>query len=304
MTTKSPVTVDTKLNPEHEKLIEILKFTPRTYTVNMWGYGGEYIMGTVDRKIYDYFRHRRLDLSEFAWDSDYADEHNIPEEMWPFPPGSYYDCDDIGHVYGVDRSCGTLQICDEKGAVVYERSLESLDGCDDSPELTWGDEYWIDMKPAGTVVFLGVSSEKGSFFEGEFELREPFDISKLSLEIEDFDGNEIISSVYYDNEDIENAGANTNGKGSDFGFWIAGSRKDGEWERYRNMDDIKYPMTDWFPKKIKPVREGHYNVKTAGKNSYEHTARWTGEKWTSTYNDDELNIKEWQGLAVDPDLES
>ena len=38
---------------EQEKLIEVLKFTPRTYKIQLWGYGGEYIMGTVDRKIYD-----------------------------------------------------------------------------------------------------------------------------------------------------------------------------------------------------------------------------------------------------------
>ena len=35
---------------EHEKLIAHLKFTPRTYKIQLWGYGGEYVMGTVDRK--------------------------------------------------------------------------------------------------------------------------------------------------------------------------------------------------------------------------------------------------------------
>ena len=47
---------------EQEHLIQVLKFTPRTYKIQMWGYGGEYVMGSVDRKIYDYFRHRRLDV--------------------------------------------------------------------------------------------------------------------------------------------------------------------------------------------------------------------------------------------------
>ena len=41
---------------EQQKLIEVLKFTPRTYKIQLWGYGGEYVMGTVDRKIYDYFK--------------------------------------------------------------------------------------------------------------------------------------------------------------------------------------------------------------------------------------------------------
>ena len=50
---------------EQEKLIEVLKFTPRTYKIRLWGYGGEYIMGNVDRKIYDYFRQRRLSVTDY-----------------------------------------------------------------------------------------------------------------------------------------------------------------------------------------------------------------------------------------------
>jgi hypothetical protein len=70
---------------EKEKLMEVLKFTPRTYKIQMWGYGGEKVMGTVDRKIYDYFKSRRIDLMDYCWDSDYASDNNIPEEMQPFP---------------------------------------------------------------------------------------------------------------------------------------------------------------------------------------------------------------------------
>lgn len=67
-------------------------------------------------------------------------------------------------------------------------------------------------------------------------------------------------------------------------------------------------MTDWFPKKINPVRNGVYMVKTAGKNSYTHQAKWTGARWISSYHVDNegaetLKIKEWQGISIDPDLE-
>jgi hypothetical protein len=290
-------------NPEHEKLIEILKFTPCTYKVLLWGYGGEYVMGTVERKVYDYFKRRRLDLSDYAW--DHSHESDVPEDMQPFYPGSWHDCDDMGHCWGVDRDSGTLQILDENDNVVYEASTDALSGDDGEPEFSYGDETWIDMKPAGTVVFIGTSSEKGTFFEGRLELQAPFDITKLKLEVSEIDGNEVINGVQYNEETLDNWGGDTSGKSSDFGFYIAGSNKfDGKgYEKYRNMDDIEYPMTDWFPKKINPVREGLYMVKTAGKNSYTYQAKWTGEKWTSQWNDDELKIKEWQGLAIDPELE-
>ena len=291
---------------EQQKLIEVLKFTPRTYKIQLWGYGGEYVMGTVDRKIYDYFKQRRLDVSDFAWDSDYADEHNIPEDMWPFTPGSWYECDDMGHVHGVDRNAGTIQIENENGDTVIERSLEDIDGCDIG--LCCGDEVWIDSKDPGTVVFIGSSNEKGTFFEGEINLTAPFDQEKLIINYDEFDGNDVVSSIEYDGEEIENWGANSNGKSSDFGFYIAGSQKDGKWERYKNMDDIDYPMTDWFPKKIKPSREGIYEIMTSGKNGYQHQAKWTGSRWISAWQEDspeveELKIKEWRGLSIDPDSE-
>jgi len=297
---------------QKQELIDILKFTPRTYKISMWGYGGEKVMGTIDRKIYDYFKHRRLDLSDYCWDSDYAEEHNIPEEFQPFPPGSWYECDGLGHVHGVNRDAGTLQIEDENGNVIYERQLESLSGFNEEepePEFDCNDEVWIDQEEPGTVVFLGDSSEKGTFFESEIPLTAPFDITKLVLGYDEIDGEPIINAVTYDGKEIDNWGGSTDGKSSSFGFYIAGSRDDtGKWEKYCNMDDIEYPMTDWFPKKITPVRVGIYMVKTAGKNSYTYQAKWTGSRWINSWNEDNqdtenIKIKEWQGLAIDPDAD-
>jgi len=288
---------------QKEQLIDVLKFTPRTYKITMWGYGGERVMGKVSREIYDYFRERRLDLSDYAWDSDYADDHNIPEEMQPFPPGSWYECDSMCHTNGVSRDNGTLQIEDENGETVIEKSLDSFDGLDeDTVEFECFDEHWIDQKEPGTVVFIGCSHEKGTFFESEINLTAPFDITKLKLISEEVDGEEIIDTVVYDGEEIDNWGGSTDGKSSDFGFYIAGSRKEGgRYESYRNMDDIDYPMTDWFPKTVNPVREGMYMVKTAGKNSYTYRCMWNGSYWKTEYSDEEVKIKEWQGLAINPD---
>jgi len=98
---------------EQEHLMEVLKFTPRTYKVELWGYGGEYVMGTVDRRIYDYFRQHRISVPDYAWGGDEFD--HVPEDMRPFEPGCWYDNDDMGHVSGVDRNSGTLQITNEKG---------------------------------------------------------------------------------------------------------------------------------------------------------------------------------------------
>lgn len=298
-------------NPEHDKLIETLKFTPRTYKILLWGYGGETVMGTVSRATYDFFRQHRISVSDYAW--DYNDDNGnpmpeVPEELQPFTPGSWHDCDDMGHCWGVDRSAGTLQVQDENDNTVYEKSLDDISGMGvdeenpeaSEPEWTCGDEVWIDSKPAGTVVFIGNSSEKGTFFEGEIELKSPFNPGLITLTYDEIDGNEIITGVQYDGEDIDNFGGDTSGKSSDFGFYIAGSQQStGKWERYKDMDDINYTLTDWFPAKVNPVREGQYNIKT--KDGYEYRAVWTGERWRQTWNEDKLKVTEWQGIAYDPD---
>ena len=41
---------------EQEELIQTLKFIPRTYRIELGAYGGEVYIGSVDRKIYDYFK--------------------------------------------------------------------------------------------------------------------------------------------------------------------------------------------------------------------------------------------------------
>ena len=296
---------------EQEKFLATLKFTPRTYKISLWGYGGETVMGTVDRKIYDYFKSRRLAVSDFAWDIDYAEENNIPEDMWPFPPGSWYECDNIAHTNGVDRNSGTLQIEDENGDEVLQLSLDNCNGYeDDSPELEYNDEAFIDDQPPGTVVFVGTSNEKGTFFEGEIELAQPFDITKLTLQIDDIDGSDIVVGASYDGVDIDNWGGSTDGKSSEFGFYVAGSLKDGRWERYRDHDDCTYEMTDWFPKKINPVREGIYQIQGSDKKKWPYTdittARWTGSRWISVWAQDapeaeEVKIKQWRGIVHDPD---
>ena len=223
-------------------------------------------------------------------------------DLQPFYPGQWHDCDNMGHCWGVDRSAGTIQVDDENGNTVYEKSLDDIVGYDEeNPEPEWscGDEVWIDSQPAGSVVFIGTSSEKGTFFEADLELKMPFNPAKLCLHYDEIDGNEIITSVSYDEEDLNNDGGDTNGKSTDFGFYIAGSQKEGKWERYKNMDDIEYGLTEWFPAKINPERTGRYNVKT--KDGYSYQAIWNGEFWHNEWNDEKIKVKEWQGIAYDPD---
>ena len=173
---------------EKQQLIDTLKFTPRTYKISLWGYGGEKVMGTVDKKVWDYCNKNSVDLSDIAWNDEdtVTQDMKLDPERLPFPPGSWYECDNITHVHGVSRNAGTLQIEDENGDEVYNRRLEEMDGDDNSPEFECREEQWVGAH-RGEIVFVGCSNEKGTFFEGDIELTQPFDITKLVLVYDEVD---------------------------------------------------------------------------------------------------------------------
>ena len=297
---------------EQQKLIEVLKFTPRTYKISMWGYGGEKVMGTVDKKVWDYCNNNQVDLSEIAWgDEDTVEEMGLDLDMMPFPPGSWYECDDMGHINGVSRDAGTLQIEDENGDTVLERSLDSIDGTDIG--LNCSDEVWVGSKPKGTVVFVGSSNEKGTFFEGEIELRAPFDIEKLELHYDEFDGEDIITGVTYDGEDIDNNGGGTDGKSSDMNMVLI-TDDSGGFERYSPEEkDWGHPPCGTSPSswestpkfkfaKVKPTIEGWYSAIWRNFGTTYGTLYWNGTEfgeWEYGQFKPQSGVDTWSGYNWD-----
>jgi hypothetical protein len=293
--------MEQKPNPEHEQLIEILKFTPCTYAIQIYGYGGEYVMGRVDRKIYDYFKSRRLDIAEYSQSYGYAEEHNIPEDMQPFIAGDWYECDGIVHESGAEVAGSTLEITDQNDMIVLQTDVADLN--DDGVEFdTIGEDYISNNCDDNTAVYFARSGEKGTFFSGEIHLKSPFDISKLKINTYDVDGVEVVCSVEYDGEDIDNEDMSTTGKSYECSLYATSSVFPETLDRYTNLDDIEYPMTEWFSKKIKPVHAGIYEIETADASSWYNRAEWTGTEWKSTFMGGKvLKIKQWRGIAVDPD---
>lgn len=315
---------------QKQLLIDTLKFTPRTYKIQMWGYGGEKVMGTVDPRVWDYCIKHRVDLQDHAWDSDAAEEFGINPDMLPFPPGSWYECDSMGHTNGVSRDAGYLRIEDENGETVIEENLGEFDGGDDSPELFCEDEIWIGSRNKGEVVFVGSSNEKGTFFEGDIELTAPFDITKLGLHYEEFDGEDIVYSVSYNGEDIDNYGGSTDGKSSDmimvrliddngnFERYDPSAHETGtdnpvdfpdsvctseEWDPVAELDKIVFELpetTDWFSADIKPVHVGLYEImiNAVGTWPFPNTAyyTWTGKGWKDV-DGKKAKIYQWRGLT-------
>lgn len=298
---------------EQQKLIDTLKFTPRTYKIQMWGYGGEKVMGTTTQEVWDYCMTNQVDLSDIAWDSDAAEEIGLDADKLPFPPGSWYECDDMGHINGVSRDSGTVQIEDENGETVYEHDLGEFDYDEPCPDLCCDDEVWIGSRSKGEIVFVGSSNEKGTFFEGEIELTAPFDITKLGMHYDEFDGEEIVTSVYYDGEEINNWGGSTDGKSSD--FVMARITDDlGNWERYEpgekdwGTPECGFSPSEWEKsptfdfKNHKPVYVGWYNCVWGNYGTTYGSAYWDGTEFVEfEYGKSRAvpNVRTWSGYNWD-----
>jgi hypothetical protein len=297
-----------------EQLVEVLKFTPRTYRISIWGYGGEKVMGTVDPKVWDYCMENQVSLMDLAWDSDAAEEMGLDEELLPFPPGSWYECDDMAHVNGASRNAGTLQIEDENGETVYQKELDDCDGCEDSPQLCCDDEVWIGSRKKGEVVFIGNSNEKGTFFEADLELKAPFDIEKLELHFDEVDGEEIVTAIVYDGEDIDNWGGSTDGKSSDF-IMVRVIDDEGNFERYEPGDKdwgeppIGSSPSEWESspkfkfKQHKPVHVGWYSCNYSYGSTYS-SFYWDGIEFGEFrfgvfHPENQEGIVTWQGYNWD-----
>ena len=300
---------------EQQLLIDTLKFTPRTYKISMWGYGGEKVMGTTTQEVWDYCMEHQVDLGDIAWNSDAAEEMDLDPDMLPFPPGSWYECDDMTHTNGVSRDAGTLQIEDENGNTVFEKSLDSIvgGGCDGEPDWSCTDECFIGSRKKGEIVFVGSSNEKGTFYESDFELTAPFDITKLTLCYEEVDGEEIVNGVQYDGEDLDNWGGSTDGKSSDFNM-VRLIDDEGNWERYEPEEkDWGHPEYGTSPstweksetfkfKKVKPTIPGYYSAVWKNFGTTYGSLYWNGEQfgeWEYGQFKPQTGVESWSGYNWD-----
>jgi hypothetical protein len=224
---------------QKQELLDVLKFTPIECKLSMWGYGGEAVIGTLGndakhgKRIWDYFRKNKIDVSSYAYDFD--NEAEVPEKVQPFEPGQWHDCDDIAHESGVELSeaCG-IEITGPDGAVIWKSTLD-IDALEEQGvQVTQFSEDYVYQQPVGSFVFYGQSFEKGTFFDAEFTLNKPFDPTRLELLYCDVDGWLICSSVNYDEESVENYDISTTGKSAEYAFYRV--TKSGA-ERYSSPED-------------------------------------------------------------------
>ena len=82
---------------EKQELMETLKFIPCNYRLEIYGYGGEIVMGKISQQAYEYWTDNEDELSEFAcaWDES---DFEIPEEAKIFTTTDCLSCFKIARI--------------------------------------------------------------------------------------------------------------------------------------------------------------------------------------------------------------
>ena len=182
----------------------------------IYGYGGELVIGSITKAQFDYWlpfidkgETEGLD-SHLFWDPyDEGEGNPITDEKDSCFLGYWHDMDNIAHSCGADLdSCTVVVTSLETGDEIFKT---------DEPNVS-DTEHYEDTQLDPGYYFKGYAYEKGQFFLTELEIEGKFDPNKLTVRISNIDGNHIIDQVEYDGEYLENEGGGTNGKGNDYEF--------------------------------------------------------------------------------------
>lgn len=177
------------------------------YTIEITSRGLDVGIGTITQEQYEYWsdEDREYDLGE-ALQSNYDYEENgTPDECKLYD--YYNEYEDVLYTFGADMEYNTLTIKDDEGNIMYMGDVEGL-VAEHDPEyelemIDGGDrDYYMSVMEPGYYL-QWCQGGKGVYFDGEFEA-ESFDPKKLKFLRKETDFGDILDSISYDDEKIDN----------------------------------------------------------------------------------------------------
>ena len=177
------------------------------YEVELYGWGGEFVIGTLSNEQYDFWIEHEGDGldSHVFWDPyDEGDGDNpVTDDEDPRFLGYWHDLDDIGHVCGASvDSCRLVVTSMDSGEEIYTSDEVNVKSTEDQ---------LVDDQKRG-FYWTAYASEKGQHFYAELEIDGDFDPNKLTMYATNINGEHIIDEVMYDGETLDNDGGSTDTK--------------------------------------------------------------------------------------------
>lgn len=183
------------------------------YEIELYGYGGEHVLGKLTKEQYDFWVDNQDDGldSHVFWDpTDDADGDNpITDEEDPRFLGYWHDLDDIEHISGADvDACRFVVTSLDSGEEIYTS---------EEPKVLDTTDIYVQDQKSG-YYWTAYASEKGQHFYAELEIDGDFDPEKLAVYVTNLDGEHIIDEVVYDGETLDNEGGSTDTKSQGYDF--------------------------------------------------------------------------------------
>ena len=233
---------------EKQETVDVLK-GKRYYRIYLNGYGGEAAYINLSKEAYEFWK----DVTEEEGDDQLvtymveAENGDLDDlevivpleamfmqeetdgEVYTYP---WYEApNEYVHQYGVEYSSAYLNVeevdSDEYVSNVVaevvdgENLQEYLDGIMEANDYEFDlVEAGEDLAGEGDYVVQFYSSEKGCFFDGLITTYGDFDPKKLKIVYSEYpNGEDIVTVVEYNGENIDNNGGDTNGKGYSAHLW-------------------------------------------------------------------------------------
>lgn len=234
----------------HEELVETLANKTRYYQVSCWGYGGESAYIKLTKEQYEFWykaieENGDSDAVNYCVSSEDGDFEfdNITElpgtaDFLMDPDGEgrcpWYEAPtEFEHQYGIDFNNASISISEVDSTEYNANHIKDIVENEDMPE-------WVDsiqskhdykheiLESVGSdgqenepeYVLQFWSAEKGTFFDGVIETKGEFDPLKLKINtIEYLNGDDCISTIEYNGEEVDNGGGDSNGKGYSVHVW-------------------------------------------------------------------------------------
>lgn len=236
---------------EKQELVDHLK-DPRYYRVMLWGYGGESAYIKLTESAYNFWKEATeeegdTDLVNYLvsaedGDFDFENIESVPpeanflsdDEQGEGACSPWYEAPtEFSHQWGVAYDSARLTVEEIDGTEYNSKHVaDVIDGVELSDYIDQEQEktnYEVEMIEMGVAegtdeqpdyVCQMYSSEKGTFFEGIIETHGDFNPHKFKIFTEEFpNGEDIVTSITYNDVEIDNSGGDTNGKGYSAHLW-------------------------------------------------------------------------------------
>lgn len=183
------------------------------FTIEIYSRGFEVGIGEITKEQYDYWSDREDDLGEALNQNIDYDDEDVPEDA----RFEYYynEYSSEAEAYGPDADNSTLVIkIGEQEIFNDDLSVFFSEEAGTAENLSEVESTYIDDLEPGYYVYWEQGG-KGLYFQGEFEA-DAFDAHLLTFKTTLVEGNEVITSVEYNGQDIENYGGDWWGKYADY----------------------------------------------------------------------------------------